>query len=210
MPHIAKWKLLSEEEFARLVAESHSFLELAEKIGYVKTGGGTQSSLKRGVKERGLDTSHFTGQAWNRGNYDYSSFTKGSVKKNGKTTLKPLVVLRGHKCEKCGLSEWLGEPIKLEIHHINGDRSDNSLENLIMLCPNCHSYTNTFCYKTKKVNIAEKDFVQALQESKSIHSALLQLGLTPAAGNYVRARELIHRYNITHLLEEHQDRKLLE
>ena len=68
MPNIAKWKQLSEEEFAKYVAESHSFYELAEKIGYVKTGGGTQTSLKRGIVERGLDISHFTGQAWNKGN----------------------------------------------------------------------------------------------------------------------------------------------
>ena len=199
MSNIAKWKQLSEEEFAKLVAESFSFYELAEKIGYAKMGGGTQTSLKRGVAERGLDTSHFTGQAWNKGNYDYSSFTKGSPKKNGKTTLAPLVALRGHKCEQCGNEEWLGQPIKLEIHHINGDRSDNSLENLKLLCPNCHSCTETFCYKTKKTYITDEDFVQALKENKNISSALKQLGLTPAGGNYERARELITKYSLIHL-----------
>lgn len=210
MPNVARWRLLDEAEFAQLVAESHSFYELAEKIGYAKMGGGTQSSLKKAMLERGLDTSHFTGQAWNKGNYDYSTFTRGSVKKNGKTTLKPLIALRGHKCEQCGLTEWLNQPINLEIHHKNGDRSDNSLDNLILLCPNCHSYTETFCYKSRKANIAEEDFVQALRESKSIYQALLQLGLTASAGNYVRARELISRYNILHLQEEHQSWKLSE
>lgn len=210
MPNVAKWKLLDETEFAKMVAESYSFYELAEKIGYTKTGGGTQSSLKKAVQERNLDTSHFTGQAWNKGNFDYSTFTKGSVKKNGKSTLKPLIALRGHKCEECGLEEWRGQLINLEIHHKNGDRSDNSLENLQLLCPNCHSYTETFCYKTKKTYITDEDFVQALNENKTIHSALTQLGLTSAGANYVRARELISRYNIFHLQEEHQDRKLPE
>ena len=199
MSNIAKWKQLSEEEFAKYVAESHSFYELAEKIGYAKTGGGTQTSLKRGIAERGLDISHFTGQAWNKGNYDYSSFTQGSSKKNGKTTLKPLIALRGNKCEECGLEEWMGQPINLEIHHINGDRSDNSLENLKLLCPNCHSYTETFCYKNKKTFVEEEDFVQALKENKNIRQALKQLGLTPAGANYERARELISIYNLTHL-----------
>lgn len=45
------------------------------------------------------------------------------------------------KCEMCGLNEWLGKEITLELHHINGDRYDNRLENLQILCPNCHSLT---------------------------------------------------------------------
>lgn len=42
-------------------------------------------------------------------------------------------------CEKCGLSEWLGQPIPLELHHKDGNHFNNALENLVMLCPNCHS-----------------------------------------------------------------------
>lgn len=45
------------------------------------------------------------------------------------------------KCERCGLKEWLNEPIPLELHHINGNHYDNSLSNLQILCPNCHSLT---------------------------------------------------------------------
>ena len=199
MPKVAKWRQLEEKEFERLVAESRSFQDLAKKIGYEKTGGGTQTSLKQAVQERGLDISHFLGQAWNRDNYDYSSFEKNSIKKNGKTTLKPLMALRGNKCECCGLTEWMNQPIKLEIHHKNGDRSDNSLENLQLLCPNCHSYTETFCYKSRNSIIKEEDFVLALKENSNISQALKMLGLTPAGGNYTRARELIEKYNLTHL-----------
>lgn len=199
MPKVAKWRQLEEKEFERLVAESRSFQDLAKKIGYEKTGGGTQTSLKQAVQERGLDISHFLGQAWNRDNYDYSSFEKNSIKKNGKTTLKPLITLRGNKCECCGLTEWMNQPIKLEIHHKNGDRSDNSLENLQLLCPNCHSYTETFCYKSRNSIIKEEDFVLALKENSNISQALKMLGLTPAGGNYTRARELIEKYNLTHL-----------
>jgi DNA-binding CsgD family transcriptional regulator len=49
----------------------------------------------------------------------------------------------GH-CEACGLSQWLGRPLSLALHHVNGDRHDNRLENLQLLCPNCHSQTDTF------------------------------------------------------------------
>ena len=199
MPRKAKWRQLPEEEFEKLVKESRSFQDLAQKIGYEKTGGGTQTSLKQAVKERKLDTSHFLGCGWNKENYDYSSFEKNSIKKNGKTTLKPLIALRGHKCENCGLEEWLNNPINLEIHHKNGDRSNNSLENLQLLCPNCHSYTKTFCNKSKYQTISEEDFVLALQFNSNISQALKQLGLTPAGGNYTRARELISKYELTHL-----------
>lgn len=50
---------------------------------------------------------------------------------------------QGNKC-LCGLSEWQGYPIMLELDHINGKHSDNSRENLRILCPNCHSQTPTF------------------------------------------------------------------
>ena len=45
------------------------------------------------------------------------------------------------KCESCGLSEWMGQKISLELHHMDGNRYNNSLHNLQILCPNCHSLT---------------------------------------------------------------------
>lgn len=54
-------------------------------------------------------------------------------------------------CVKCGLGdEWNGEPISLQLDHINGKRDDNRLENLRILCPNCHSQTPTFCGRHKR------------------------------------------------------------
>jgi hypothetical protein len=56
---------------------------------------------------------------------------------------------RGHRCENCGLTEWLGLPIKLELHHVDGNTDNNSRENLQLLCLNCHSLTPTFRAKNK-------------------------------------------------------------
>lgn len=52
--------------------------------------------------------------------------------------------LKDGRCERCGISEWCGLPLSMALHHINGDRLDNRVENLELLCPNCHSQTETF------------------------------------------------------------------
>jgi DNA-binding CsgD family transcriptional regulator len=52
--------------------------------------------------------------------------------------------IKARRCESCGLSEWRGIGIPLALHHVNGDRHDNRLENLQVLCPNCHSQTDTW------------------------------------------------------------------
>ena len=52
--------------------------------------------------------------------------------------------LKEDRCEVCGMSEWQGKPISMQLHHINGDGLDNRLENLAFLCPNCHSQTDTY------------------------------------------------------------------
>jgi hypothetical protein len=52
--------------------------------------------------------------------------------------------LKEERCEDCGLNEWRDRPLRLTLHHVNGDPYDNRLENLAFLCPNCHSQTPNF------------------------------------------------------------------
>jgi hypothetical protein len=52
--------------------------------------------------------------------------------------------LKDHRCEACDLTRWRGRPIPLELDHIDGDRTNNELQNLRLLCPNCHALTPTY------------------------------------------------------------------
>ena len=73
-------------------------------------------------------------------------FTRGAVKKSRYHLKRRLLEhgLKENRCEECGVSEWRGRPLSLELHHANGDGRDNRLENLFLLCPNCHSQTDTW------------------------------------------------------------------
>jgi hypothetical protein len=68
-------------------------------------------------------------------------------RQTGRGHLKRRLINAGLKdelCESCGISEWNGKPLSLELHHVNGDGHDNRLENLELLCANCHSQTETW------------------------------------------------------------------
>jgi len=62
---------------------------------------------------------------------------------------RALTRLYGHQCNVCGIKEWQGKPIVLELEHKDGNGDNNSLENLCLICPNCHSQTNTYKNKNK-------------------------------------------------------------
>ena len=110
-----------------------------------------------------------------------------------------LIQKRGNKCECCGLTEWLGQPIHLEVHHIDGNRQNDNLNNLQILCHNCHSYTNNHSKNIYRHFITDEELVTYLQNAKTIHQALLNANLSTAGANYTRAKKLIQQYDLTHL-----------
>ena len=125
--------------------------------------------------------------------------------KNSHITQK---VLRGYvirhkvipyKCNICGCDgNWQNGEISLELHHKDGDNSNNEIINLIYLCPNCHALTENYRGKNKDTQsqVSEEEFVKSLKLNSNIRQALIQLGLAPKGANYIRANNLIEKYNI--------------
>jgi Zn finger protein HypA/HybF involved in hydrogenase expression len=83
-------------------------------------------------------------------NKDYlNKVITGVISPTPNTLRKIIINIRGYRCENCGSSEWLGEKLQLELHHIDGDNSNGDFDNLSLLCPNCHSITNNYKGKNK-------------------------------------------------------------
>lgn len=144
------------EEFEQAAKHSNSLAGMCRALG-LKPSGGNYRLMHNAIAKYNINTDHFTGQGWNKGlkfkpsvgielkdvlvpNSPYQSYK-----------LKKRLLSEGikkHICESCGLTEWQDHIIPLELHHINGDNRDNRLENLMLLCPNCHALTE--CYRGKK------------------------------------------------------------
>lgn len=152
------WKI-SDEDFRQSVKESHNWTQLLHKFG--KTNYGNVKTIKKRVEEDGIDTSHFVGSAANK--KGIRKFTNDEIliinspyRNNG--SLKRRLLRDGlmkYECVNCGnTGVWKGKPLTLELDHINGDDQDNRLTNLRILCPNCHSQTDTF--RGRKVGTVSK------------------------------------------------------
>ena len=155
-----------KDKLEQIVSESYSFAEALRKIGLWDVGSNFKT-IKKYVEEYNIDTSHFRGQTWNKGmgNTDYAAYNKleNILKENTNfksDTLKYRLVKEGlkqWKCEKCGNEGvWEGKELVLELHHINGNHYDNRLENLQILCPNCHSQTDNFRNKNSTKAVKPK------------------------------------------------------
>lgn len=152
-----------KDVFENIVRESNSIAEVIRKIG-LRVAGGNFNTISKYIQLYNIDTSHFSGQTWNKGMglTDYAAINKfEDILKKGTSiktcTLKERLIAEGlkeYKCERCGnCGVWMGEKMTLEMHHINGDHFDNRLENLQILCPNCHSITDSYRGKRRKYNV---------------------------------------------------------
>ena len=148
----------TREEIESAAAKSSSIAGVCRLLKLVPSGGNYRI-IHNAVEKYKIDTSHFTGQGWNI-NLKFKPFEGKKIEEilvENSTyqsyKLKKRLIAEGIKksvCESCGQSEWLEQPIPLELHHINGNNSDNRLENLRLLCPNCHALTDSYRGKNKR------------------------------------------------------------
>ena len=161
MPKIRSW---TDEELAQAVSISRSYRMVLIKLHLIPAGGNYEQ-IKRRINELGLSIDHFTGAGWNIGLQFNPKPTRpleellvvGSAAQS--YGLKRRLFQEGLKrpeCEMCGWHEMsVDGRIPVELDHINGDHHDNRLENLRVLCPNCHSLQITHRGRNKKVRLAK-------------------------------------------------------
>lgn len=99
-------------------------------------------------------------------------------------------------CNKCGISEWQGFKIPLELEHKDGNNQNNVRENLEGLCPNCHSITDTWRGRNKPVRngvneVTDEFLLKCLKETDNIRQGLLKAGIAAKGNNYLRAKRLL-------------------
>lgn len=149
----AKW---TREILEPVVAASLSVNDVLRRLG-LEVVGGHHTNISRRIKAYGIDTSHFTPvvrterQRYNQRRRTAEEIlaadTSAHAKRVPSSRLKRAMCELGMEelCALCGIEGvWLGEPLPLEVDHIDGNWRNNRIENLRLLCPNCHSTTDSY------------------------------------------------------------------
>jgi hypothetical protein len=137
----------TDQQLIEAVAESFSWGAVIRKLGLCEAGG-TYTFIQKVATQLGIDSLHFKGKVWNKGKKfpgiiarQLSQYLILNGPLIATTKLKRRLWqanLKQRACESCGITTWLGKPAPLELHHKNQNPRDNRIENLSILCANCH------------------------------------------------------------------------
>lgn len=141
---------IAVDELKAIIATASNITDILEKLGFCpRTGGGYKTLMKR-LKYEGIEVSKSK-----RRRRQFISKTEDILTENSnycRAHLKVRLIKEGLLENKCGIyNEWNGEPLSLQLDHKNGINNDNRLDNLRFLCPNCHSQTDNYSGKAKKI-----------------------------------------------------------
>ena len=153
-----QYQRYDKDQLAAVVKESTSFTDVCRKLNK-KPVGGTITNMKLMCDRWEIDYSHMTGQGWKKGQPGTRRtppekrlvLGKPTDHRVGADRLRRSMFEVGfkHVCNWCGISEWNGKPLVLEIDHIDEQYWNNTKENLQFLCPNCHAQ------KTKNARVTQ-------------------------------------------------------
>lgn len=187
-------KSYTDEDIIQITPSVYSCAELLKRLG-LKPTGGNYASMKKKLAKLAVDCSHWKGQGWSNGQKLKNWESYKTINRLKKHMISEL----GRQCDICGNETWLDEPISLELHHLDGDRTNNSFDNLQLLCPNCHSFTNNWRGRKRsdqvkiryrrdirpiekkdrsKINWPAKEELIEMIKSQSLTSLARQLGVS--------------------------------
>jgi predicted RNA-binding Zn-ribbon protein involved in translation (DUF1610 family) len=159
------------ERLQPIVSRAFSLGQVLKDLG-LKATGGNYRMLHCRLRVLGIDTGHFRGMGWSRGetaqtHASVARTTRRITRTDDEVFVVNSPVICGYRlirrlrrrgweyqCLECGIREWRGQPLHLHLDHRNGISNDNRLENLRLLCPNCHSQTSTYCKRKDSLSTA--------------------------------------------------------
>jgi hypothetical protein len=156
-------KYWSDKEFVAAAKASNSISEFLSRFGIPNNQGYYNKLFYKDAKRLSVDFGHFEKRYPSPTKYDLQEVLVQNSRYVCNSNLRKRLVKEGllvNKCSECGLGDlWNEKPITLHLDHINGDNRDNRIENLRILCPNCHSQTETYCgaKKKKKRHVKHRD-----------------------------------------------------
>ncbi len=203
---------IAKSDLEQIISMHNTYSSILQHLNYTVRGGAFRM-LKERIKIDEIDDSHLHkagsqiifAQRFNR-IPDVDVFVENSTYQNGQLIKQRLLKIGvPHQCSVCGIgNEWNGQMLSLQLDHINGIRNDNRVENLRIVCPNCHSQTHNFAGKknVKESTIKKREKVQHNGKTVSIKQKCYFDSITGQPRYYNRIAERPDKETLEKMLWE--------
>lgn len=188
------------EEFQSLISNSTTYTEVLEYWGFSPRGGNFRT-IKARIEIEKINDTHLSNvsrgvkSGWKRAIPLEECLVENSTYNNGPSLKQKLFAagLKTNICEECGQGPiWNNKPLTLQLDHINGNRTDNRIENLRILCPHCHTQTPTFAGRNLVVD------PPSLRVPNNMHKGKTYSRKQVAYFKSITGKEVISRHKVPH------------